>query len=87
MENREVFRPSEFIYKISRLYTQVKCRDQHERVSEDHCVCVEGYERSDGGECEKKMIICPAHSMKVDGSCLCVSGYVHQVNVCIRQCP
>lgn len=82
----EAFYPSEFIYKISKLYRGVQCATSLEEFNGEVCVCIEGYFRSIDGTCQKT-ITCPPNSMAVNGNCVCNPGFVMRNMVCVVQCP
>lgn len=54
--NSDIFRPAEFIYKISKLYTGIECHKPYEQVEGNSCVCIEGYHRAANGNCEAKIV-------------------------------
>lgn len=87
-----VFRPAEFIYKLSLLYRNqpAQCSNPNEVYNGESCVCSPGYTKNPQGVCQPiaPPTNCSANSQLIGGQCVCNPGYVANGSVCIvKPCP
>lgn len=93
--NEDIFRPAEFIYKISRFYRQRgndTCSKRNEIFNGRTCECQQGFQRDTDGNCVSNSgVQCPDNSVFMYGQCVCNNGFEFRNNRCwprndTRQC-
>lgn len=94
-EDPDIFKPAQFISKISYIYTNQKptfCVKPNEFYNGESCECVAGFKRTADGSCILANIpdlTCPANSSPQNGACICNQGYVKKDEMCVpkNSCP
>lgn len=88
-----IFKPSQFIYSISFLYTNQKpiCAGANEVYDGQACNCLPNFKRDTNGQCTRDIpdIICPPNSQAENNACICLQGFVKYQGKCIpeNKCP
>lgn len=91
----QVFRPAEFIYKISLLYQRPnpsQCTKPNEIFNGQLCECASGHFRNSLGICTPNGNgggdngQCPQNSVFVYGQCICNKGFEKRDNYCVAVC-
>lgn len=89
---KDIFRPAEFIYKISLLYKQRpsnSCTKMNEVFNGQFCDCASGFVRDQSGNCipQNPSNNCPVNSVFLYGKCVCNNGFDMVGNNCIPSRP
>ena len=72
-----IFKPAQFLYKISHIYTNQKpvgCSKPNQYFDGEKCICTEGFRMNANGDCILKNIpdlTCPPNSKPEYGACIC----------------